>query len=616
MTRPIWEENATTRLVQANFRGSDLQRRPLAGRWNRPKNNGDPDADPADVGPGPQPELQNGWTQPDDGDPDQEDLGKHEFRWHADGSLEFKGFLIPGTWDALAYTLPSAITVEPNFVPAHEISFLTDLFDPGTNEFVVGRVVIYPVGNALEGQVWIFQQTNTTGATGAQGGVGPQGATGTVGAQGATGTPAGATGNTGATGTQGNTGATGAGTTGATGAAGSQGATGSAGGATGATGATGPAGSPGGATGATGVHSGAMATHYTFSTTTTDADPGNGFMRFNDANQNLTTVVRLDLLDSFSTNWTDAIDALDASTNAVKGLMQIVKRDDPSAWILFAVSAVGSESGYRNVTVTYIDSSTASPFANNDPVVLHFSRAGDGAATSSLTVIQAAHGFTVKDVVRLSGTTWIKAQADSLANAREVGIVTQVVDSSTFRVLSHGYATGLSGLTAGSVYFLSAGTAGLLTTTEPTTAGQVTAVVFIADTTTSGFVMSQRPLLVKTAGIEFIIDGGGAVITTGVKADFEVPFACTIISNRLFADQSGSIVIDIWKDTYANYPPVVGDSITASAKPTISSATKSEDSTLTGWTTALAKGDIIRFNVDSAATITRVTLSLTVRRDN
>lgn len=116
----------------------------------------------------------------------------------------------------------------------------------------------------------------------------------------------------------------------------------------------------------------------------------------------------------------------------------------------------------------------------------------------------------------------------------------------------------------------------------------------------------------RTRAIEFIIDGGGATITTGIKGDFLVPVGCTITEVTLLADQSGSIVVDIWKDTYANYPPVVGDSITASAKPTISSAVKSQDSTLTGWTTSISAGDTLRFNVDSATTIQRVTVILKV----
>ena len=83
-----------------------------------------------------------------------------------------------------------------------------------------------------------------------------------------------------------------------------------------------------------------------------------------------------------------------------------------------------------------------------------------------------------------------------------------------------------------------------------------------------------------------------------------------ITSWTLVADQTGSIVIDLWKDTYANFPPTVADSITGSAKPTLSSAVKNQSSTLTGWTTGISAGDIIRFNVDSASTLTRITLSI------
>lgn len=108
------------------------------------------------------------------------------------------------------------------------------------------------------------------------------------------------------------------------------------------------------------------------------------------------------------------------------------------------------------------------------------------------------------------------------------------------------------------------------------------------------------------------IDGGGSAISTGVKGYLEVPFNCTIQQVTMTADVSGSAVVDIWKDSYANYPPVDEDSITASAVPTISTAVKSQDGTLTGWTTAITAGDILGFNVDSASTITLLTLTLEV----
>lgn len=116
----------------------------------------------------------------------------------------------------------------------------------------------------------------------------------------------------------------------------------------------------------------------------------------------------------------------------------------------------------------------------------------------------------------------------------------------------------------------------------------------------------------KTAVISFVIDGGGSPLTTGAKGALEIPFACTITAATLLADQTGSIVVDIWKDTYANYPPTVADTITAAAKPTISSAVKAQDTTLTGWTVAVSAGDILRFNIDSITTITRILVSLKV----
>lgn len=112
--------------------------------------------------------------------------------------------------------------------------------------------------------------------------------------------------------------------------------------------------------------------------------------------------------------------------------------------------------------------------------------------------------------------------------------------------------------------------------------------------------------------ITFVVDGGGSALTTGIKADVYVPYAATITAVTMLADQSGSVVVDIWKDTYGNYPPTVADTITASAKPTITTAVKSQDNTLTGWTTVITAGDTLRFNIDSATTITKLNLTLTV----
>lgn len=124
----------------------------------------------------------------------------------------------------------------------------------------------------------------------------------------------------------------------------------------------------------------------------------------------------------------------------------------------------------------------------------------------------------------------------------------------------------------------------------------------------TAFVQAAVGAIRKVFGVT--IDGGGSAPTTGVKGYWRAPAAGVIKKFSLLADQSGSAVIDVWKDTYANYPPTVSDTITASAKPTLSSATKAENSTLTGWTTSFSAGDVFGFNLDSVTTCTRLTLTI------
>jgi hypothetical protein len=115
--------------------------------------------------------------------------------------------------------------------------------------------------------------------------------------------------------------------------------------------------------------------------------------------------------------------------------------------------------------------------------------------------------------------------------------------------------------------------------------------------------------------LEFVIDGGGSAIGAGIAGDIEIPFNCTIIRCTMLADQSGSITVDMWVDTYANYPPTNADSITdAGTTPLINASTKSQDTTLASWTTSLTAGSTIRYNVDSCSTITRCVISLIVEK--
>lgn len=99
-----------------------------------------------------------------------------------------------------------------------------------------------------------------------------------------------------------------------------------------------------------------------------------------------------------------------------------------------------------------------------------------------------------------------------------------------------------------------------------------------------------------------VFDGGGSAIAAGKKAYVRVPVTGTIVAAYIMADVSGTISIEVWKDTFSNFPPTVADKISASAPIALSSAQSGEDATLTGWTQTVTAGDVLCFNVSALAT--------------
>jgi hypothetical protein len=172
-------------------------------------------------------------------------------------------------------------------------------------------------------------------------------------------------------------------------------------------------------------------------------------------------------------------------------------------------------------------------------------------------------------------------------------------------------ATGLpvtTGLTAGNWKVFYSNGSGVLVELALGSSGQV--LQSNGATSAPTFVTPSGGVAGVTFSANIVLNGGGSVIPTGIAGDIQFDYAATITGVTMLCDQTGSIVVDVWKDSYANYPPTVADTITAAAKPTVSAAVKSQDTTLTGWTTSVTAGDSIRFNVDSASSVTRCTLAI------
>jgi len=119
----------------------------------------------------------------------------------------------------------------------------------------------------------------------------------------------------------------------------------------------------------------------------------------------------------------------------------------------------------------------------------------------------------------------------------------------------------------------------------------------------------------KESAIVLDIDGGGEAITTGVKADLRIPFNCVVKNWTLLSDVTSSLAVDVWKDTFANFPPTDADSICAGSEPYTYLATKGQNLAATGFNPYIQAGYILRFNVDSNVAATRAHLELGVEKD-
>jgi hypothetical protein len=105
------------------------------------------------------------------------------------------------------------------------------------------------------------------------------------------------------------------------------------------------------------------------------------------------------------------------------------------------------------------------------------------------------------------------------------------------------------------------------------------------------------------------VDGQGSVISTGI-ANYAVMKRDGVITGwNIVSSITGSVVFDVWV-VAGGVLPTVADTITAAAKPTLSSDVFASSTSVGTWTVAFSAGDIVGFNVDSVTDCEQVTLSI------
>lgn len=215
----------------------------------------------------------------------------------------------------------------------------------------------------------------------------------------------------------------------------------------------------------------APAVGYTFSTTTTDSDPGNGIVRFNNATPASITTIYFDNQDADGNTVTAWLDTFDDSTDtSSKGFLTFTDVASPSTKIGFNVtgSSVVDGTGYRKVTVTHSFGTTL--FTDAHRLSVTFSRTGnkgtDGAGTgdvsgpsSSVDSEIALFNSTTGKLIKRASTTGIAKLTSGVLSAAASGTDYAPATSGSAILKGNG-SGGFSSASAGTDYVAPSGALG------------------------------------------------------------------------------------------------------------------------------------------------------------
>lgn len=201
------------------------------------------------------------------------------------------------------------------------------------------------------------------------------------------------------------------------------------------------------------------------------------------------------------------------------------------------ISIYGSGSGFFNNWRGYVNTSGSSSSSNGSYV--------------SLFVDQTAHGFSNGNVVRATGNGgfgYSNASSDSTADV--AGIVLSVPNANRFELLLEGYANGswIAG-NGGDVYYL-ATTDGGLTTTAPTTVGQVHKPLVTVVGPSYGLFHNYRGYIIGTGGSSSSSASSAttnSVLIRQVAHPFSLGYPIRVTGDNLYgiATASGEATADV-----------------------------------------------------------------------
>ncbi|MFZ9740734.1 MAG: hypothetical protein ACO3CQ_02460, partial [Candidatus Nanopelagicaceae bacterium] len=133
----------------------------------------------------------------------------------------------------------------------------------------------------------------------------------------------------------------------------------------------------------------------------------------------------------------------------------------------------------------------------------------------------------------------------------------------------------------------------------PSIAGSV---LQIATNGTGSFVSNTKTL-------NYVIDGGGSAITTGIKGVIILDAAYTLTAWTVYGDSTGAINVDVGRAAAPTYPRTSAATFSTIVSPNLGAGEVADRTT--GLSISISSGDTLQFNVTSnAGSHTRFTIAL------
>lgn len=174
---------------------------------------------------------------------------------------------------------------------------------------------------------------------------------------------------------------------------------------------------------------GAVGLPYVWDDATTDADPGAGKIRINNATAASATQLYISETGYNAESFAAVLATWDDSTSTTKGQLRIIKIGTPATWLQYSITGTLTDGGsYDKFTLTYVGGNGT--FAASDKVSLVFVPNGDSGAVATAGSVALANGLN-SDIAQAGAS---KLRLTGPTSTFSIGGFTAATDGSLLRV--------------------------------------------------------------------------------------------------------------------------------------------------------------------------------------